>query len=203
MPGDDDSWHFVRLGNDGNIRGCARVMVHTRHTSFAEMRVASSALARHPEWGRSLRLAVESDLAMARERGMTVVEPGGWVLDETLHGTSEGISIALSTLAWGQLVGNCLGYVTATVRHRSASMLRRLGAESLYAGDDEIPSYYDDRYGCDMELLRIQTPAAYSRFENRISCLQNFLSGVPVLQSAEVNNLVLPHRRCRAEAVFQ
>jgi hypothetical protein len=138
-----------------------------------------------------VRSAVEVDLSSACEQKINIVEPGGWVLEEALRGTSEAILIALSAFAWARLIGACVAYVTATVKHRSSSMLRRLGAEPLYFGGEEIPKYYDRVYGCEMELLRIRSAGINHRFERRISWLHDLLLNAPVLQAG-------PLTRCAA-----
>jgi hypothetical protein len=191
MPGDEDSWHLIRLDPDDNVKGCARVLVHPNTATFPQLRLASSAVAQHPEWGGRVRQIVESDLIRASEEKVNVVEPGGWVLEERLRGTSEAILIALSAFAWARFIGTCLAYVTATVKHHSSMMLRRLGAESLYFGGEEVPRYYDSRYSCEMELLRLQSQAIHPRFEGRLSFLHELLSTAPVFQAA-------PLARCAA-----
>jgi hypothetical protein len=194
MPGDESSWHLIRLGEEGNVNGCARILVHPNTATFSELRLASSAVAQHPQWREQVRWSVESDLAMAREHKINVVEPGGWVLEEKLRGTSEAISIALSAFAWARLIGSCLAYVTATVRHRSSSMLRRLGADSLYFGGEEIPRYYDSRYACEMELLRLRNPNPHPKFERRLTFMQDLLSGAPVLQAGSLSRSAVAGR---------
>jgi hypothetical protein len=191
MPGDDASWHLIRLDPDDNIKGCARVLVHPNTATFPQLRLASSALARHPEWGGRVRQIVESDLLQASDQKVNVVEPGGWVLDEQLRGTTEAILIALGALALARFIGKCLAYITATVKHHSSLMLRRLGAESLYFGEEEIPKYYDSRYSCEMELLRLQSQGINPRFESRLSFMHELLSMAPVFQAG-------PMARCAA-----
>jgi hypothetical protein len=187
MPGDEDSWHLIRMDPDDNVRGCARVLVHPNRATFPQLRLASSAVAQHPEWGERVRQIVESDLLRAYEQKVNVVEPGGWVLEEQLRGTSEAILIALSAFAWARFIGTCLAYVTATVKHHSSLMLRRLGAESLYFGGEAIPKYYDSRYSCEMELLRLQSQGIHPRFESRLSFLHELISTAPMIQAGPLS----------------
>jgi hypothetical protein len=187
MPGDEDSWHLIRMDADDNVKGCARVLVHPNTATFPQLRLASSAVAHHPEWGGRVRQIVESDLQRASEQNVSVVEPGGWVLEERLRGTSEAILIALSAFAWARFIGTCLAYVTATVKHHSSLMLRRLGAQSLYFGGEEVPKYYDSRYSCEMELLRLQSEGIHPRFESRLSFLYGLLSTAPMFQAGPLS----------------
>ena len=186
MSGDSDSWHLLRVGPDGNVRGCLRILVHTEQVAFSSLRLASSAIATSPDWGPRLRAVVELELESARQSSLTIVEPGGWVLDESLRGNQEAISLALSVFAWSQLVGGCLGYVTATVKHGSASMLRRLGGRSIKYGDQDIGRYYDPSHECDMEILRIDNQSLNPKFESAMAPLRALLSASEVIKSESV-----------------
>lgn len=182
MPGDENSWHLIRMAAKGRVRGCARILVHPETATYSNLRLSSSAAAKDPLWAKQIRWTVEKEIAIARKTKMKLVEPGGWVLEEQLRGSSEAISIALSAFAWSQLIGDCLAYVTATVKHGSSSMLRRLGGDSLYFGGQEIPKYYDPAYQCDMELLKMQTRAMNPKFESMLAPLRGLLSAATVLQ---------------------
>jgi hypothetical protein len=110
------------------------------------------------------------------------MEPGGWVLDEKLRGTSEATTIALSAIAWSQLMGECLAYVTATVKHGSCSIMRRLGGHSVHFGGQALPRYYEPDYQCEMELLRLQTQALNPKFDSMLAPLRHILASATVLQ---------------------
>jgi len=172
MPLDDKSWHILRLRRNGRVAGCARILVHPRNVRFPGLRIASSSIARHSTWGPHVKDAVESELDLARLHEMTPIEPGGWVVDEDLRGTREALSIAISAFAWCRILGNCLGFLTATVRNGSAGMLRRLGARGLPMGGAVIPACFEPAWGCNMELLRFDTSSLNPRFDNALCAAQ-------------------------------
>jgi hypothetical protein len=182
MHGDEKSWHLIRMGANGDVLGCARILVHSESTTFSSLRLASSAVAKDPQWARQLRWSVETDIAIARKKQWTLLEPGGWVLDERLRGTSEATSIALSAIAWSQMFGECLAFITATVKHGSSSMMRRLGCDSIYFSGNAIPRYYEPGYQSDMELLKIQTRTLNPKFDSMLAPLRHLLSAATVLQ---------------------
>jgi hypothetical protein len=165
MRGDEKSWHLLRVRSDGAIAGCARVLVHPRDVTFSRLRIAASSAARCPVWARDVQDAVESELAHARRKGQGIIEPGGWVIDEDLRGSCEAVSIAIRALAWAQILDDCVGFLTATARHGSAAMLRRLGARNLQARGQTIPGYFEPAWGCNAELLRFDTNSLNPRFE--------------------------------------
>jgi hypothetical protein len=183
MAGDEDSWHLIRTDPNGTMIGCARILVHSKHANFGSLRVSQTPLANSPEWESQVRAAVENDIRVARNSEMTVVEPGGWVLDEKLRGGSDAVAIALSAFAWSQLIGGCLAYVTATVKHRSSAILRRLGGSPLKFQGQELPRYYDPEYECEMEILKFETRSLNSRFESSMAPLRALLAQSPVVQA--------------------
>jgi hypothetical protein len=185
MAGDEDSWHLIRVGENENILGCARILVHSKHANFGSLRVSQTPLANSSEWKNQVRSAVEQDIKAARDSEMTVVEPGGWVIDEQLRGGSDAVAIALSAFAWSQLIGGCLAYVTATVKHHSSAILRRLGGSSLTFQGQELPRYYDPEYECEMEILKFETRSLNSRFESSMAPLRTLLAHSPVFQARQ------------------
>jgi hypothetical protein len=46
----------------------------------------------------------------------------------------------------------------------------------------EIPTYFDPRFNCEMELLRFDSERPNPRFERWIEELKDYLSGVPVIR---------------------
>jgi hypothetical protein len=198
MSGDSDSWHLLRMSSDGKVRGCVRILVHAEQSTFSSLRLASAAIAVSPEWGPRLKAIVELELESARQSSLTIVEPGGWVLDESLRGNQEAISLALSVFAWSQLVGGCMAYVTATVKHGSSSMLRRLGGRPIRYADQDIGRYYDPHYECEMEVLRIDNQSLNPKFEPMMAPLRALLSASHVIKSdgdATESQATSPHSR--------
>ena len=180
MPGDGESWHLLLLGSDGDVAGCARLLVHPRDVTFGRLRLASSPAARCGVWTQHVQDAVECELTRARLNGLTAVEPGGWVVDESLRGTWGAFSIAISTFAWAQILGAGIAFVTATEKHGSATILRRLGGRSLQARGQTIPRYFDPAWGCNAELLRFDTDSLNPRFEAAMSSARRQLLTAPV-----------------------
>jgi hypothetical protein len=187
MPGDEKGWHLLRLRKDGNVAGCARILVHPRDVKFPRLRIAASSVARCAVWAGRVRDSVESDLKHARRNGLTVIEPGGWVVDEDLRGSREAVLIALNAFAWAQILGDCIGYLTATVKHGSSTILHRLGGRHLQTEGKSIPRFFEPAWGCDMELLRFDTNSLNPRFEATLESARRRLLSSPVF-SADVPN---------------
>jgi hypothetical protein len=178
---DEHAWHLVSVNNRGDVCGCARYIAHSQRVHFDDTTVSQSPLSRAAEWGPTFRKAVESEIALAGRLGVDYVEVGGWALTPDLRCTSEALRIALGMFSLARLLGGCIGLTTATRRHCSASILRRIGGQSLAWHGTAIPTYFDPRYDCDMEVLRFDSSRPNPRFEAWIEDLRSHLSAVPVI----------------------
>lgn len=207
------SWHLLGLNREVGVVGCARYWHHTEPVCYPELGVSKSALARDPEWGPKLRRAVEQQIAHATEQGLGFVEMGGWAVKEELRRSGEALKIALSMYALAQNLGGCIGITTATVRHHSSAVLRKIGGGSLRLNQDtEMPRYFDPRYECDMEILRFDSRAPEPRVSDWIDELRGALIHTPVmcmesgllsLQRAVAEMAYYPQHRLTPEAVLR
>jgi hypothetical protein len=171
QPIDNESWHILGLDAQGNVCGCVRYHPQPNTVSFRELGVQESALASSPWWGGLLRVAIEKELAAARLEQVGYVEVGGWAISEDRRCSPEALRLALATYALAQLLGGCRGITTATVRHHSSTILRKIGGRSLEVKGTELPPYYDPRYACQMEILQFDSRcpgAAYAEWVDQL-----------------------------------
>ena len=152
------------VSGETQIVGCARYLVHPNTISFEELVLRNAALAQDEYWGKKMRAAFETEFRIARSEDVPYVELGGWALDEQFRGTKAALKTLLASFAWARLIGGCRCACTATVRHGSSSILRRIGGTSLEYFGEPLPSYRDPAYGCEMELLRFDWRNPNPRF---------------------------------------
>lgn len=183
MRGDEQSWHFLLVGDDQNVIGCARYLVHPNTVSFNKLRIAEAAQVRDPYWGQRVRQAVEADLRRARACNKSYVEIGGWALAEEWRGTKAALEILVASYALAHLWGGCIASCTATVRHCSSSILRRIGGTSFQIGGETVPPYQDPHYGCLMEILRFDSSSPVQRFLPLIDQLKSKLGNSTVIRA--------------------
>lgn len=164
MAGDEDSWHLLLVVAPHKVVGCTRFLMHPNTVSFDRLTFRHAPLAKDRLWSAKVRYAFETELRVARAEGMSYVELGGWALAEEWRGTKAALNILLASYAWGKLMGGCLCACTATVRHGSSSILRRIGGGGLEYRGEELPTYRDPAYGCEMELLRFDSRYPNPRF---------------------------------------
>jgi hypothetical protein len=181
---DAASWHLVSVQPDGRVTGCARYLPHHGHIRLEDLGVWNSALARHHYWQPWLRMAVESEIERASERGVAYVEVGGWAIAEDRRLTADAIELVLAAYALAKTVGGCLGITTATVRNCSSRILRKVGGRSLEIAGRLLPSYYDPQYRCEMEILRFDSHAPNPRYLAQIDGMAGRFAELPVLCAA-------------------
>lgn len=186
-PEDARSWHLIMLDREGRLSSCAWCLEHEDATSIEQLRVRHCPLnGAHPLRER-LQRAVATELRHAREEGLRYAEVGGWAVSRTSRCTSEGLLLALAAYSLGRRIGGALGLTTATVRHSSSTILRRLGGTSLEVDGGEIPSYFDERYRCEMEILRFDSRRPSPKYAPVIELLKERLSGVGVIAPSGLN----------------
>jgi hypothetical protein len=178
---DEVSWHLLVVDKDDQVRGCVRFHAYPEVPRFLQLNVSRSPLAHSEEWGDKLKGAVESELALSRRLDLRCVEIGGWALDEGIRGTSEALRMALAMYSLSQALGGSVGISTATRRHCSASILRRIGGRSLEYGGAELPAYEDPQFKCSMEVLRFYSWAPNPRYDVWIEAIGQELRTIPVL----------------------
>jgi len=178
---DTDSWHLLALNRSGIVCGCARMRLHDDAVSFADLGVRNVPLARTPEWSVRLRRAVESELAEARRKRLSYAEVGGWAINSDRRCTVDALGTVLAVYALAELLGGALMVGTATRRHNSAPILRRIGARPLVFDEVEIPPYYDPAYGCEMEILRFDSANPRPTYMSWLAEIRERLAGVPVI----------------------
>ncbi len=179
---DAEAWHIVLLGESGEVFACSRCVARRGLVPFQSLGLAHSALAICDKWGRKFRMEVERGVAEAARQGYGSGELGGWAVSPELRCSTEVLRNALSMWALLGLLSIRFSFTTATRRHCSASILRRIGGNPFVVDGEEIPHYYDPQYGCDMEALHFEVPGP--RFEPWVRDLQRLLATSPVVCAA-------------------
>jgi hypothetical protein len=178
---DDQSWHLLLLDEKGNIAGCARYRLHPPSARFEDLGVARSTLARSTQWAPAFQTAVEEELKAAREIGLPYVEMGGWAIAEHFRGTRHFLLSVLASYAFVRLVPGAFAICPATERNGSAAVLRRMGGRLFEASTAPIPSYFDARYGCQMQMLRFDARQSPLGYEETVQQLMARLIESPVI----------------------
>jgi len=178
---DEHSWHVLSLDRTGEVSSCLRYVDESRAPGFEHLWIRKAALAQCPEQGNRFRSAVEREMARARQMRMGFGEVGGWAVAESHRRTLEPVGILLATYGLLELLGGCVGVATATFRHASSSILRKIGLSSLASGGVELTPYFDPSYGCQMEVLRFDSRFPSSKYAGWVTELAGILRDAPVI----------------------
>jgi hypothetical protein len=185
-PEDENSWHLLMLGDDYRVNACVWYLEHENTTTLDRLRVRNCPLASQKATSSQFRSAIKSELERARRDDLRYSEVGGWAVGRESRCTSEGLVLALAAYSLGRIAGGALGLTTATVRHGSSTILRRLGGLPLEAGATKIQPYHDPHYDCQMELLRFDSRSPNAKYAPLIAELTERLATVPVVASSEM-----------------
>lgn len=176
---DESCWHILLTERVHEVIGCVRMRIFCETAAFEDMRVRHAALAANAVHGPRLRTAVEADLSLARREGLRYAEIGGWALAHAWRGTKAALDILAASYALGELLGGCIGLATATFRHESASILKKIGASPFAVDGEELPPYHDPRYGCMMQILRF-TRTPVQRYALLVEPIRKALEQTPI-----------------------
>ena len=178
---DERSWHVLSLDSGGRICGCLRYLNQESARGFDDLWVRHAALADCPTFGARFRKAVEAEMRQAKQMSLGFGEVGGWAVAKPFRATAEALRIILTSYGLGQLLGGCTGVATATFRHCSAAILRKIGLNTLQWDGAALPPYFDNRYGCQMEVLRFDTRYPNPKYESAVRELSDVLAESPVI----------------------
>ena len=182
---DLQGWHILLLDDSESVQGCARCISRGQRVPFSELTLGRSAIALSDKWGTRVRRATEETMEAVVNTGHSFGELGGWAIAPHLRCTTSMFRIAMAMWALVRHLDIHFLCSTATRRHCSASILRKLGGRPFAADGVEVPEYWEPRYGCHMELLRFDhLHDAHPLFEPRVREFQTWLATVPVVCGA-------------------
>jgi hypothetical protein len=188
MEDDLRSWHLLLVDPANQVIGCARYLIQAPSVCFEQLRLQQAPIAKDPLWQPMVRRAIKQDMDWAQAERCAFVELGGWAIAAEWRATKAALYTLLGSYAWGQLIGGCICFCTATVRHNSSAILQRIGAQPFEVAGQSIPPYEDPHYGCRMELLRFDSRRLDRRFERIVADMRAQLEQIPVLERPSVRS---------------
>ena len=177
-PEDEKSWHLLLLNAAGRVSACTWFRQHDNKVYFDRLRLRQCPLATTNGWRDKLWKAVETDIASARRDGIHYAEVGGWAVAKESRFSPEALLLALASYSLGRIGGGTLGVTTATVRHQSSTILKRIGGKHLEVDGVTMPPYYDPNYRCVMEILRFDSREPSKQFGHLVGMLCEKLAEV-------------------------
>jgi hypothetical protein len=180
-PADALSWHLLTVDQNQAVTACIRYLAHPPGVSFSELLLSHSLGGQTPDFVRTVRKTVQAQLDRVSRLGFSYVEVGGWAVGEELRCSTEAIRMLLMMYALSQSLGGALGLSTATTRHQSSSILRRVGGTRLVERGKEISFYFDPNYNCEMDLVSFDSRTPSPCYAGRIEEFREALFDIPVI----------------------
>jgi hypothetical protein len=181
-PEDETSWHMLLLDKHQRVTACALYLEHDHNeVTFDQLRARHCPLTNEPEWRPAVERAIESELDRARREQLHYVELGGWAVSEDSRGTAGPLALALAVYGFSRRAGGALGITTATFRHCSATILKRLGGARFEVDGVTLPPYYDSRYQCMMEMLKFDSRRPNPKYLSLIDQVRDTLARITVV----------------------
>jgi hypothetical protein len=199
LPIDRQSWHVLAM-SEGKICACLRFLDETSAATMDQLWIRHAGLAKNSSLSPLFRMTVDGEIARARREGLRFGEVGGWAIAKESRCSLQASRILLAMYALLELLGGCVGLATATLRHGSAGLLRRIGLMGADADGTALPRYYDPHYGCEMELLRFDSRRPAQKYADRVRDYILELASSPVVYAEGAapwyrNGLALGSRR--------
>jgi hypothetical protein len=181
-PEDETSWHMLLLDKHQRVAACALYLEHD-HTdvTFDQLRARQCPLTNEPEWRPTVERAIEAELDRARNEQLHYVELGGWAVSQESRGTAGPLALALAVYGFSRRAGGALGITTATFRHCSATILKRLGGARFEVDGVTLPPYFDSRYQCMMEMLKFDSRRPNPKYLSLIDQVRDTLARITVV----------------------
>ena len=181
-PEDETSWHMLLLDKHQRITACALYLEHDYNdVAFDQLRARHCPLTNEPKWRPTVERAIEAELDRARSEQLHYAELGGWAVSEDSRGTAGPLALALAVYGFSRRAGGALGITTATFRHCSATILKRLGGARFEVGGVTLPPYYDSRYQCMMEMLKFDSRRPNPKYLSLIDQVRDALARITVV----------------------
>jgi hypothetical protein len=160
---------------------------HDDAVAFEQLRVRRCPLAENEAWSSRLRKAVNTELSRARREKLQFVELGGWAVSEECRGTAGPLVLALAVYGFSRRCAGTLAMTTATFRHCSATILKRLGGSRFEVDGTTLPPYYDAKYQCMMELIRFDSRSPNPKYIRLIDQIRHKLADILVIARSDAS----------------
>src|SRR5215831_7070742 len=124
---DFENYHLCLRDAEQRIRGCFRLRLHEQAAEIPDLKL-HEVIERMPSGLAALCYgALTSLFELSRRQRVRIGEVGGWAVDEELR--HHRASTLLPFAAWSlyQSLGDAIVFASATMRHRSSTILKRIG----------------------------------------------------------------------------
>jgi hypothetical protein len=179
---DYQAWHIIFRDRREDLCGAIRVgLVSCTDTDVEDLQVLRF-LAKMPDDQRTpLEAAVRGFLGNCRLLQPSICEPGAWAVAEDVRKGRLAPVLAASIWSLLRVVGGASGVATATTRHGSADILKKMGGFDLILNGVPLVPFYDSYHACYMELVGFDSSYLNPRLEATVTEVQEYMGLLPII----------------------
>jgi hypothetical protein len=172
---DFENYHLCLRNSQGDIGGCFRLSFYRPAANVEDLKLYELIERMPLDLAQNSHAALRALVVSSRAEGVHIVEAGGWGLDEELRQSRAAMLPPLAGWALCQIMGDALVAASATTRHHSSTILKRIGGFPLMNDGKELPPFMDDYHGCEMELVGFDSRKPHPKYEKLVAELKSFL----------------------------
>lgn len=172
---DFENYHLCLRDPEWRIRASLRLRLHHPAAGIRDLKVKDLIERMPPGTAALCYRALASLFELSQTQRLRIGEVGGWAVDEELR--NHRVSTLLPFAAWSlyQLIGDSIVFASATTRHHSSAILKRVGGFELTHGGEQLPPFMDHFHGCEMELLTFDSRRPHPKYEKIVAELKSLL----------------------------
>lgn len=110
-----------------------------------------------------------------------ICEPGAWAVAEDVRKGRLAPVLAASIWSLLRAVGGAAGVATATTRHQSADILRKMGGFELFRNGEALPPFYDPFHNCLIEIVGFDSGYLNPRLEATVAEVEAYINDLPII----------------------
>lgn len=194
------AWHIVLRDRRQELCGAIRVglMPWTRINDISDLQVVQylARLSAGNDEKATLQTVVRNFLENCRTIQPTVWEPGAWAVSEDMRRSRLAPVLAASIWSLGRAIGGAAGVSTATTRHGSSEILKKMGGFELAFNGAPLPPFYDTYHECFIELVGFDSDYLNPRLETTVTEIQDYIKGLPIITREDSSCAESPERVC-------
>ena len=128
-----------------------------------------------------LETAVRKFLDNCKTLVPSICEPGAWAVSADVRKGRLAPVLAASIWSLLRVVGGAAGVATATTKHGSANILKKMGGFDLFLNGMPLVPFYDSYHQCYIELIGFDSDYLNPRLEPTVAQVQDYMSTLPII----------------------
>ena len=150
---DHDHWHILVTDEQDEVCACFLLIRYPEDARFEDLKLYELIDRMSPALRPIYEASVRAFMSEASGQNLGFGEVAAWAVRGDVRNRPSSLMFSFAAWALYQLLGESLVVGAPTTRHNAATILRRIGGFPLRFSGFPLQRFYDDRYGCDMEII--------------------------------------------------